>query len=120
MPKYDNCKDCVRFCQYAGKNRKVPCYDGKTCKSTVEPVGAFDGYEMIADALRLLDIQRSHCLNRGADKEKRMFFSGSNGDKEQNSYYNGHLNLIDSMLLPLRKGVAINDDQKHYIYDLED
>jgi len=120
MPKYDNCKNCVSLCEYAGKDRKFVCPNGESCKAIAKPVCAFGWDEMISQALRLLDIQRSHCLDMGADKEKRLFFSGSNGNKEQNSYYNGHLNLIDSMLLPLRKGVAINDDQKHYIYDLED
>ena len=119
MIKYDNCKNCVRLCEHAGKDREFVCPGGVSCKSTAAPVGAFGTDGMIENALHLLDIQRGYCIDKGADKEKHYFLSGP-GDPRQNAYYNGHLNLIDSLLLPVRKGVKIDKNQRHYIYDLED
>lgn len=119
MIKYDNCKDCKAFCDNAGKDRTFICPNGKSCKVSAEPVGGFGGHEMINAALHLLDIQRSHCIEMGADSKHR-YFSEAGGNKNQNTYYCGHLNMLEAMLLQMRKGVAINNDQQHYIINLED
>ena len=120
MPKYDNCKNCVRLCEYAGKDRKFVCPNGESCKVTVKPVCAFGWDEMITQSLRILDLQRAYCIDQGAEKERRWFPCYGPGDLGQNSYYNGHMNMIECMLLPLRKGVEINEDGKHYLVDLPD
>lgn len=119
MIKYDNCKNCVSLCEHAGKDREFVCPNGKSCKVVVEPVGGFGGHEMISAALHLLDIQRSHCIDMGADSKHR-YFSEAGGNKNQNTYYCGHLNMLEAMLLPLRKTVVIDENGRHHIADLPD
>ena len=37
MLKYDNCKNCVSKCEYAGKDREFVCPGGKSCKVLYTP-----------------------------------------------------------------------------------
>ena len=120
MIKYDNCKNCVRLCEHAGKDREFVCPGGVSCKSTAAPVGAFGSDEMINAGLRLLDIQRAYCIEQGADPKSRWFSIDGPWEPGQNSYYNGHLNMIDHMLLHIRKTVVIDDNGRHHIADLSD
>lgn len=32
--KYDNCKNCIRECEHAGKDREFVCKNGISCKKT--------------------------------------------------------------------------------------
>ena len=34
--KHDNCKDCIRECEHAGKDREFVCKNGISCKKTDE------------------------------------------------------------------------------------
>ena len=36
--KHDNCKNCIRTCEHAGKDRDF-CYRGESCKKTADEFG---------------------------------------------------------------------------------
>ena len=120
MIKYDNCKNCVSLCEYAGKDREFVCPGGVSCKQTQKPTTANGPEEMFAHALRVLDVQRLDCIEHGAEPGMRWFPCYGPGDLGQNCYYNGHMNMMDAMLLPLRKTVVIDENGRHHIKDLAD
>lgn len=52
--KYDNCKNCARKCEHAGKDREFVCPGGVSCKLTYTPETLAASVEMFISAIKTI------------------------------------------------------------------
>lgn len=70
-------------------------------------------------ALKLLDIQRKYCVDSGVFiRPGCVYINSKTGDQKQISYYDGHVNLMESLLLP-DYVLCVDHTGKHYIKEME-
>ena len=70
----------------------------------------------VNEMLSLLDIQRKYAIDSGAEYTPGKLWIGSRraGNREQITYYNGHVNMVERLLLT--SGVLkVDNNNKHYI-----
>lgn len=70
----------------------------------------------LARMVELLDIQQQNCVNMGAKIDKFSFAAFKGGDKEQNSYYSGHLNMAQAIAWESGKDI-VKRNGKHILID---
>lgn len=70
----------------------------------------------LADALELLDAQRAHAVRMGAKFEVGQLFIGDYalGNPAQNCYYDGHLNMMQRLLIGSDYAIDVDAEGKHY------
>lgn len=66
--------------------------------------------------MELLDIQQEHCMRAGAVISVNSFAPPKGGDKAQNAYYTGHLNMADALAMEMRKYI-VKENGKHKLVD---
>lgn len=54
MTKYDNCKNCMSYCEHAGKDREFVCPGGKSCKMLYSPERAATEAADFVGAIKLI------------------------------------------------------------------
>lgn len=60
---YDNCKDCTRSCEHAGKDREFVCPNGVTCKVTHSPADNERAAAVFIGAIRTIASKPENLAN---------------------------------------------------------
>lgn len=71
---------------------------------------------IITRLLDLLDIQQAHCMDMGASVSANCLAYPKGGNKRQNSYYMGHLNMAQGLAWELHKDI-VKVNGKHVLVD---
>ena len=64
--------------------------------------------------LELLDIQQANCIDSGATVSANTLEKPKGGNKSQNSYYYGHLNMVDAIAIEFDMYLA-KENGKHVL-----
>lgn len=81
-------------------------------KNLVTDSAAFE--TMLDRMIELLNVQQQNCVNAGATVSENTLAYPKNGNKRQNSYYMGYLNMAQSLAWEIGKDI-IKRNGKHYL-----